>query len=255
MIQIKKQPGKDTIFASCDQKYFSAHAPALIASSVVNDLNVHIHVINPTDEWHRESDDIAAKAELLNYRARVSYSFNKVDLSSFPKGDGIRSFYACSRFQYLREIFSGDLNNLLVVDVDCMVMDKIDFNKIVGNVGMFIRKPFPGLEEESTIAAGVVYLDSGLGGVYANRIAQAFNQLEATDYRWFVDQKLLYKIYKEFANHIVITNLGETPDFMDWEFTDTSKIWTGKGDRKYSNARYLEAKARYERLLEDGYET
>jgi hypothetical protein len=32
---------------------------------------------------------------------------------------------------------------------------------------------------------------------------------------------------------------------MDWEFIDGTTIWTGKGDRKYSNPKYLSMKKRY----------
>ena len=46
-------------------------------------------------------------------------------------------------------------------------------------------------------------------------------------------------------------HVHDTPDFMDWEFTDTSKIWTGKGNRKHKNIRYLEAKKHYEEKLDE----
>lgn len=251
MIHIKDRPNKNTIFASCDNKYFSAHAPALISSSVDNGLNVHVHVINPHDSWEAEAELISDKANRINPDVKFTYSYNNINLSFLPTTDAVRSYYACSRFAYLKEIFNEGTDSILVVDVDCMVKDHIDFNKIGGDIGLFLRQPFPGLEEESTIAAGVVYLDGAGGEIFTNRISELFNNLGIEQYRWFVDQKILYQVYKEFADNIQITNLNETPDFMDWEFTDTSKIWTGKGDRKYKDIRYLKLKKHYEEKLDE----
>lgn len=251
MIQIKKQPGKNTIFASCDNAYFSAHAPALISSSVVNDLSIHVHVVNPENSWLEDAALIAYKANRINPDVEFTYSYNNINLDFLPTEDSLKSYYACSRFAYLKEIFSEGLYSVLVVDVDCMVKDHINFDNIEHDIGLFLRQPFPGLEEESTIAAGAVYLDGSGGEIFTNRISELFNNIGIEDYRWFIDQKILYQVYKEFANIIQISNLNDTPDFMDWEFTDTSKIWTGKGNRKHKNIRYLEAKKHYEEKLDE----
>ena len=37
-------------------------------------------------------------------------------------------------------------------------------------------------------------------------------------------------------------------EFMDWEFKDGTTIWTGKGDRKFNNVRYVEMKKKFNRL-------
>ena len=35
--------------------------------------------------------------------------------------------------------------------------------------------------------------------------------------------------------------------FMDWNFRDGSVIWTGKGDRKFNNIKYVKAKKEFDR--------
>ena len=62
---------KDVIFASCDEKYFYDHAPALIASCCLSNNSLHLHIINPRDEIWTDSVMFKEKTQKLTMLAIV----------------------------------------------------------------------------------------------------------------------------------------------------------------------------------------
>jgi hypothetical protein len=95
-------------------------------------------------------------------------------------------------------------------------------------------------QPELKVAAGALYLTESAIGI-CHRIIEELNYLEL---RWFADQIAISRAFADDVSSFRFDN-----KFMDWEFSDNSCIWTGKGDRKYNNEKYLEKKNYYNALL------
>lgn len=229
-------PTSPVVYAACDSKYFIDHAQAFVYSA--NDVrkDVHIHIVNPTEE-------ALSLAVLLNATTvvKTTFSFSDANLSQATP-EQVRTFYACSRFMYLPQIVQT-AKKVLCLDIDCYIMQEFHFDNRA-KAGYFPREPLPGTvgwEAAGTrVAAGVVYVaDMGI----ANKIAKG---IETVEMRWFADQIVLSNVFNEIGDNNII-KFDER--FMDWEFKPGTTIWTGKGPRKYDNPKYLEKKKEKTRLI------
>ena len=221
-------------FSACDAKYFKKFAPAFVSSIGENSsTNIHIHVMNPDDE-------VFALACYLNSRVsqHVTYTFEDADLSQY-NDEQKRALYASLRFLVAPFLLSH-ADQLLILDIDCMVMKNFDFPPYP--IGYFPREPLPGTvgwEAEGTkCAAGCVFFDRS-----ALNICEAISKtLDGLELKWFNDQIALNHVMTQVPEDFVHKFDSE---FMDWEFKEGTAIWTGKGPRKYNNVRYVEMQNKY----------
>jgi len=227
-------PQGQVFFAACDANYFKKFAPAFVSSISSNSsTNIHIHVINPDDE-------VLALACYLNSRVsqHVTYTFEDVDLSQYSS-EQKRALYASLRFLVAPFLLSY-ADQLLILDIDCMVMQNFEFPAMP--VGYFPREPLPGTvgwEAEGTkCAAGCVFLDKSAMNV-ATAISETLSGLET---KWFNDQIALNHVMTQVPEEFV---KKFDSDFMDWEFKEGTAIWTGKGPRKYDNETYVAKQHEY----------
>lgn len=228
-------PVDSTVFAACDSGYFLKFAPAFVESIRQNTSmkNIHIHVINPTDE-------VLSLACYMNSRChnKVTYTFNDADLSEY-NSEQTRAIYASLRFLVAPAILPF-AKELLILDIDCMLME--DFEYPEKAVGYFPREPLPGTvgwEAEGTkCAAGCVYYHKDAMNV-AEAVAQTLEKLPV---QWFNDQIALNHVVNQIPEDMVHKFNDQ---FMDWEFYKGTTIWTGKGPRKYNNSTYIEKQNYY----------
>ena len=227
-------PTHSVVMAACDSKYFTDHAPAFVYSADKVNKDVHIHVVNPTDE-------VFSLAGILNATTdvKVTYSFNDVDFPPDPEQQ--RTYFACLRFLVAPTILQT-AEQLLILDIDGMCMN--DFSYPEAPVGFYPREPLPGTvgweNEGTSVAAGAVYYNK-FGKDYALKVAQ---ELQTLPMRWFVDQIALSRVLGDVkeAHHF-------DSEFMDWEFKEGTTIWTGKGPRKYDNPTYVAKKKEFTDML------
>ena len=231
--ELPKQP---VVFAACDSKYFIDHAQAFVYSANDVGKDVHVHVVNPTDE-------VLSLAVLLNATTKVktTFSFNDANLSQATP-EQTRTFYACLRFMVLPHILAT-AKQVLALDIDCYTMQPFLFDRRA-RAGYFPREPLPGTagwEAQGTrVAAGAVYVaDMNI----ANAIAKG---IETVELRWFADQIVLSQVFDQVGDEGII-KFDEK--FMDWEFKQGTTIWTGKGPRKYDNPKYVKKKKEFTRLV------
>ena len=227
-------PQGQVFFAACDANYFKKFAPAFVSSISSNSsTNIHIHVINPDDE-------VLALACYLNSRVpqHVTYTFEDADLSQY-NSEQKRALYASLRFLVAPFLLSY-ADQLLILDIDCMVMQNFEFPAMP--VGYFPREPLPGTvgwEAEGTkCAAGCVFLDKSAMNI-ATAISETLSGLET---KWFNDQIALNHVMTQVPEEFV---KKFDSDFMDWEFKEGTAIWTGKGPRKYDNETYVAKQHEY----------
>lgn len=228
-----EMPTTPVVFAACDTKYFDDHASAFVYSADAAGKDVHIHVINP-------SEDTFSLACILNATTKVRTTFSFEDTELPENREMRRTYYACLRFYVLPTIVKY-AKQVLVLDIDCMVMRPFLFPTKAA--GYFPRDPLPGAtgwEQCGTrVAAGAVYVSS-------LELAMAIaRELNGMTLRWFVDQVALSNVFDKLDPE-QIHKFDEK--FMDWEFVDGTAIWTGKGPRKYENKRYLEKKREFDLL-------
>jgi hypothetical protein len=236
-------PTSPVVFAACDSAYFIEHGPAFVYSADDVGKDVHIHVVNPTDE-------VLSLAGVLNSttKSRFTITFNDLEMFQHPfnGNDGmIRTYYACLRFLVAPTILQH-AGKVLILDIDGVIMNEFDFPTKF--LGYFPREPLDGTqgwEQEGTrVAAGAVYYDKSAMPV-AKAVAEEMSEMEL---KWFADQIALSRVLgglpKDQVHHF-------DSQFMDWEFIEGTTIWTGKGPRKYDNPTYVKQKDSYNTRLED----
>ena len=65
---------------------------------------------------------------------------------------------------------------------------------------------------------------------------------------WYLDQTILNQYNEKYD--IKYYDLSED-NLIDWEFQNDSKLWTGKGNRKYENKTYINKVADFEKLAHE----
>lgn len=247
-------PTNPAIMAACDSHYFMRFAPAFVASIDKNTrFDIHIHVVNPTEE-------VLALACYLNSRvkSRITYTFNDLDLATLSKDfkvsdatnrPEVRAYYASLRFLVAPYILQH-AGQLLILDIDCMVMNDFDFPE--KPVGYFPRKSLSGTvgwEQAGTqCAAGCVYFHKDALNI-CDAVGETLGGLEL---RWFNDQIALSHVMTQVPEQFIHKFDG---NFMDWEFEEGTTIWTGKGPRKYDNETYVSKQHVYHDAIMDNKES
>lgn len=221
-------PSGDVIMASCDSKYFENFAVPLIYSASEHDNNIHIHIINPTEQNISTAETLIKKV-----KTKFTYTVENSENNS-------REYYSCNRF-LIAPSFLTTANKLLIIDTDCLLMDKIEFPS--ADLGLFLRDPLPGTvgwEYEGThVAAGtVMYTKNSIQ--FAEEVASF---IKANKMIWFLDQVALWKTYCQYKENYSLYKFTEKE--MDWNFKEGTKIWTGKGSRKYDNKVYCDMQQKY----------
>jgi len=223
------ETGKEfSIMASCDANYLHDHAKGLVSSCALAKNNVHIHVTNPTEKEHRYLEYLKAGYTMIYSEGTMTSSYDTIDISKYNNNQN-KTFYACNRFIVAPDIVKSDV---LILDVDCYLMQHID--PLDCDIGLFLRKELT--VKEWNGLAGKVFA----GAVYSSKnsldfITYAKDFILSNNLDWYLDQVALYESYKNFPNkrYHMFDN-----EFMDWDFKPNTKIWTGKGNRKFMNATY-----------------
>ena len=234
---IGERPRKFCLFTSCDPKYLDAHAQAYISSCAKAENNVHLHVINASVNDWTYMQKLKMGYKLMFPSGEMTISSEDTDLPTISE-EQKRTYYACNRFIVASSIITQPM---LITDIDCLIMKHID--PLETDLGIFLREPLPGVNdwerEGSRVAAGAVFVKET-----AKEFLEGAAQIILdNEWRWFLDQNALSVSYQHFRNKYTCTAFGT--DFMDWFFVDGTTIWTGKGDRKYSNPKYLGMKKHY----------
>ena len=239
------RPSGDVLMCSCDSVYFNDFATPLAYSAAAHGNRMHIHVMEPTEEDR-------AKFALLKE------DIGELTISEETGGPANREYYSCNRFIIAPYLLQQGANKLLIIDADCLIMDKMEFPD--ADLGLFLREPWENHNEWETlashVAAGMVlYTQESIN--FAMEVSQALTQNKLI---WFIDQVALWKTYEKDQ----LTGMRNykfyqfTEDDMDWEFKEGTKCWTGKGPRKYDNPTYLAEQQKYRDMakgLEDRFWT
>jgi hypothetical protein len=226
-------PKGDVLFCSCDSIYFEEFAKPLAYSANQHGNDLHIHVMEPTEK---------NKADFILLKDDVSIDLT---ISEEVGGFNNREYYSCNRFIVAPYLLQQGAERLLIIDTDCLIMDHLDFPE--ADLGLFLRKPWENHNEWETlashVAAGMVYYTQ-TSFSFAAEVSEALTKNKLI---WFIDQVALWKTYERDkltgVRNYVFHKFTEKD--MDWEFVEGTKVWTGKGSRKYDNPIYLAEQQKY----------
>lgn len=251
------------VMASCDPKYYEEHATAYAQSAAMNNMNAHIHMIDPDYKTLRHALELAEYV-LKKYGKKLTHSAEYTRMHSKLNPEQTRTYYACNRFIIAPKLFDAvggghnpkeekyesKITGMLITDIDCLFMKEI---VPTYDYGLFLRDPLPGTvgwEEEGTrVAAGIAYFNEETHWILQYVGQELEKYVLNNDLKWFVDQVTLHRVYVGANKYIDECPQGYIPGFhkftneeMDWEFVEGSLIWTGKGNRKHDNPKYVNAK-------------
>ena len=241
-------PSWPVVFAACDSQYFACHAEAFVYSCEKAGKDVHIHVHKPTQE-------VINLTCLLNATTNIRLTVSHSDFKIPTEPEAYRTYMACLRFLILPTIlnYAGDV---LTLDIDSIVVNDFEWPDRK-KIGYFPRDPLPGttgFENIATrVAAGALFVSKECehGVDFSNALATAITKNEP---QWFLDQWAILMCVQDLK----VPGIGVTDDmfthfdnsFLDWDFKPDTKIWSGKGDRKYDDEKYLEKEEEF-KLLKD----
>ena len=228
-------PKDFVLLVACDEVYAREHLSVFVKSASINGNRTHAHLIDPSAET-------LARAELLR-SWNFSYTFESDKLVT-NNLEAARIYYACSRFFMATFLLSRGSGPLLVLDVDAVVRGFIDRNDFQ-DFQVFRRDPIGVNDWEryaTHVAAGAVFYSDREKGLRAAEFVdrEIKSYFESGQQRWFIDQAALYSALSTYG--------GDPPidkKYIDWDFDDSTLVWTAKGDRKNAQ-RYLEERRKYE---------
>jgi len=257
MVPMTLSANSPIIFAACDIGYARIHGPAFVTSAMQSGYTVHLHIIFPnsitTEDYGFIHELVATSTNLMKKQPHPAGRHSlgtTVEQLSYTRGEA-RLYYSCARFYAALALLKERQRPMFILDVDSIICQRITQPTLP--VGLFFRDPLPGTvgwENEGTkVAAGLVYVaPEGF-----DFLQYATISMERGPQRWFMDQVALCAAARwwQLRGHTCPT-LHHIHHFtnvdLDWDFNEGSAIWTGKGDRKYSNTKYLAKKQEFDNL-------
>lgn len=232
------------VFTSCDIGYFQRYGRQFLASINRNSPGIHVCVelINAGDGFD------AIVAETRDLLRGISISFIKTQASGPQfEGDRRKTFYSCQRFITLAGLLKQHPVNTFALDVDSYVMRDLaplfGFYRDVDFAAFFRPEK---IKLSRRMMAGGLFFNARRGkvGAFLDTLA---DRLRAAEARWFIDQESLVFAFRDCAPDLVSGQLKS--DFLDFRFRSTSLVWTGKGNRKTAEKKYLAYGASLDRSL------
>jgi hypothetical protein len=236
--------GDCQVFTSCDIGYFQRYGRQFLASINRNSPGIHVCVelINAGDGFEQ------IVTETRDLVRGISLSFVKTEASGPQfQGDRQKTFYSCQRFITLARLLKQRPVNTFALDVDSYVMRDLapvfSFYRDVDFAAFFRPEK---IKLSRRMMAGGLFFNTRRGNVWAF-LDNLADRLRAAEARWFIDQESLVYAFRDSAPGLVAGMLKS--DFLDFKFRSTSLVWTGKGNRKTAEKKYLAYGASLDRSL------
>ena len=242
-------PSDVVVFFAVDNTYFWQHALVLLGSLGRHSPNVkcHVHVVNPDARVPRAVEIITKMLPNLG----LSYSYEEVDFAGCSDVH-IRTYYASIRFVRLAEIFARSQAVYFCLDADCVARD--DVGALVSalqiaDIGIRMRYSE---QPHLSVAAGALMLrPTAAAAKFINRVGTLIRRtLEAREAEWYLDQVVLSQVLRDLGGRALSASQLDMT-YIDWFFHDSSVIWTGKGERKSEDGRYIAELLQYRYLQEN----
>lgn len=228
-------PETPLVVTVCDEDYFP-YAYALAKSIEYFDkrARICIHVINPSKQLlHRLK-------EIVQGAAHIFSSYEIIDLASLAD-EQKKTYYASARFLLICDLLNKVESPLLCLDADSLVVNPIDndFNTN-DNADIYLaRRDMRGQESlHLKVATGTIYIRNSIGSKkFFNHLKEeVISRFDVGNLPWFTDQI----IFSEAIGRIKAAKVRNIKTkYADWNFSDNSIIWAGKGERKSLDLNFL----------------
>lgn len=220
-----------------------------IVNSINNNIkieyNIYIYLVDVYDQ--NEIDKIKNMSKnIIIRKLDVNLDNSKRDKSKKTK---LESYSANIRIHIINELLEEGIDNILYLDVDSIVRE--DISELIQNIKNYDLGLFTIVErKEIQIKSGIILVRNTINSkIFFKKTESYLNKFGL--YSWGSDQASLKKIYHEVIKNTYAEKekpkiLKIDTKYLDWNFLDSSIIWTGKGPRKYKDNKYLNDKKIYE---------
>ena len=237
---------KSVVFISCDGNYLLQHGQYLARSLEKNSSGqcLHIHVLLAHDKSKQMITQLEQSLKQTTLSFSWEYSQLLLELTQTPPL--FRAYCAHSRFLRLAEFIQKTRCNTLCLDADSLIINDInDINSWKNNSDVRFFPRFEQPEEHFKVAIGALFIQANEAGYsfisnMAQMIRETWEGKNEQNLSWYLDQISCYRTYQQLKNDITYQALDSS--WLDWNFDNNSKIWTGKGERKFKAQRYVEYK-------------
>lgn len=225
-----------TLLAIGDGEYLD-HLRILAASIHRNfrECRIHFHLINI---------ESSKAAELRQIHSESSFSFEN---TAFNTEKEKRAYCANVRPRIILNLLKAETDLVLYLDADSIVRKSLCdlVSKIRRHDIAILHRAQTG-DERIRFATGVVGIKNTKNSL--SFVCEWAELVEKNIYVWYSDQLCFSHTYDALKNKIDLVNLPA--QFIDWSFSFATPIWTGKGQRKYSEKFYLLEQQYYRRFME-----
>lgn len=240
----KNSPGVDICarLVNCDEQH----------SIALKELFNNIIILNDNKKLSTKRDKMTLESELI-YEESIISSLYKNKTSVKPA----RFLYSeqiayCSniKFDTIDKLLSEGYNNVIYMDVDTIIRKNLDtlFKTMSdGDICLFKDEPYSQQVTGKNRLKGVNVLYHG-GLICVNntkvtveKIKQIKTYVSENIFDWDIDEKILAELVDD--TDIKIINLPVT--FKDEDLSEDSHIWSGSGNTKFTNDKYIEECRKY----------
>lgn len=241
--QLIKSPISNTpVIFQCDEIFFNNYGIYNLISCEKNNIDAHIHFINPTQTF-------LDKITRLDTNIHLSYSKEYIDTDiNFYK---LKSYYFCSRYYITNYLFENDLiQAAFITDADVIFNEKIKI-PLDKKLGILYYPTHDNLWKQT--GANISYV-SKERKQFLEKVIQVYEQrLQDTDFDaittgmsklersnlYALDQVCMSLALKENFIDQYFINLTSIPNLISKK--NTTKIWSLTGAGQKSNPTVHEA--------------
>jgi hypothetical protein len=184
-IGMAKEARRLTVLTSCNAKYFERFASNFVASvsEHLPHADIHIHVMNPTSDSHRQM------AEYTRIRATIKFSSEECREES--------ERFACGRFVVAHSVMRISRSDLLISDIDVNFTSKtVQLRKLLADddAGMFERKNVSPMEICHCSLSYFRFTDGSLRflALLRNYLQPKLNNVDHPE--WMLDQCAMFVV-------------------------------------------------------------
>lgn len=233
-IEIIKNPiSKTAVVFQCDEKFFNEYGIYNLLSCEQNDLDAHIHFINP-------SQSFLDKISNLQTDINLSYSIEHIntDINHYK----LKSYYFCSRYFITNHLFENNmLDSAYITDADIIFNEKINLPSEI-KLGVLYYPQFDNLWKQTGANITYVHKDRKL---FLEKIINLYNhKLDSTNFDvisntmdkferanlYALDQVCMSMVIEEFMDDKFL-NISSIKNLIGKNTTNTIWSLTGGGQK------------------------
>jgi hypothetical protein len=204
---------------------------------------LHACLVNVTSERDIERlKQIHPRCEVSLVKEELNDREIKVGMDGITRFTEKAGFCVNLRATAIHRLLLEGREFVLFMDADCIVRKSLShFPEMLAHSDILIHQR-PGMPDYMRVCAAIIAVKRTAASLrffekFIARINQIGNRL------FFADQLAFHQLASGPEPGITVSHLPS--EYIDWEFQPGSFIWTGKGQRKFTNSTYLREEQLY----------